>query len=257
MKKVLLVGELNEIVRSLNECLMGDFQVQLCIGQLESVQGMVSILRPDLIVISQISLEEMDGTIFEWLKEHRSYLPVLVISTIESWKQIKPYCQSEQFHRMFRPIAKTDLLEKCYELLKIKKGTNTAPKLRTRKKILVVDDSPLLLRSIKGILEKKYTLFLATSGEQALSMILSKQPDLVLLDYEMPGMDGKKTFEAMLEDEFAKDIPVIFLTSIAERSQIYAVLKSYPADYILKPPEKETLLRRIEEVLWKSKKEES
>lgn len=56
-------------------------------------------------------------------------------------------------------------------------------------------------------------------------------------------MKGKKS---------RKIIPVIFLTSIAERSQIYAVLKSYPAGYILKPPEKEILLKRIEEVLWKS-----
>ena len=66
-----------------------------------------------------------------------------------------------------------------------------------------------------------------------MSTIVSKHPDLVLLDYEMPGMNGKSTFEAMLEDEYAKDIPVIFLTSIAERSRIYAVLKSYPAGYIL------------------------
>ena len=81
-------------------------------------------------------------------------------------------------------------------------------------------------------------------------MILSKQPDLVLLDYDMPGMDGKTTFEAMLEDEFAKDIPVIFLTNVAKRSQIYAVLKSYPAGYILKPPDRKILLRTIEDVLW-------
>lgn len=74
------------------------------------------------------------------------------------------------------------------------------------------------------------------------------QKDLILLDYEMPGMDGKATFEAILADEFAKDIPVVFLTSIADRKQIYAVLKSYPAGYILKPPDKEKLFSTIETV---------
>lgn len=251
MKKILLVGELNEIVRSLNECLVNDFQVQLCTGQLENVKAMMSIIKPDLIVVSQISVELVESTIFDWLIEQKTEIPVLIISASEKWQQIKPYCEKEQFHNIFRPVAKKDLVEKCYHMLRISKAVHSVEDIRSPKKILVVDDSPLVLRNIKAILEKEYTVFLATSGEQALSMMLSKQPDLVLLDYEMPGMDGKTTFELMLEDEFAKEIPVIFLTSIAERKQIYAVLKSFPAGYILKPPNKDILLRTIEEVLWK------
>lgn len=252
MKKILLVGELNEIVRSLNECLSGDFQVQLCAGQLESVKAMHNIIKPSLIMISQISMEEMDVQIMEWLKESHGRIPVLIITTTENWPQIKPYCELHGFHKIFRPVAKKELLEKCYELLGITQNAYHIPKYNGKKKILIVDDSPTVLRNIKSLLDKQYEIFLATSGEKALKMLRSNRPDLVLLDYEMPGMNGKMTFEAMLADEYAKEIPVIFLTSIAERKQIYEVLKSYPAGYILKPPEREHLFRTIEEVLRKN-----
>lgn len=116
------------------------------------------------------------------------------------------------------------------------------------KKILIVDDSPLVLRNMRSVLNDKYEVFLATSGEQALKLIPVKKPDLILLDYEMPDMDGKATFEAILDNDFSKDIPVIFLTSIANKEQIYAVLKSCPAGYILKPPSEKKLLAAIEDV---------
>lgn len=249
MKKIVLVGELNELVRSMNECLSHDFHIQLCNEKLESVQGIISIVKPDMVIISQISIEELDCEILEWLKKNYEKKPILIISTNEKWQQIKAYCEEDRFYKMFRPISKKDLLEKCNDLLHMKKHTPAMKNAKAFKKILVVDDSPLILRNIKNILEKRYMVYLATSGEQCLSMVLSKEPDLVLLDYEMPGMDGKETFEALLKDGFTRDIPVVFLTSVANREQIYDVLKSSPAGYILKPADKEILLSKIEEVL--------
>lgn len=76
---------------------------------------------------------------------------------------------------------------------------------------MIVDDNPLVLRNMKSILEEKYDIFLVPSGEKALELIPKKHPDLVLLDYEMPGMDGKAVFEAMTQDDEMKTIPVIFL----------------------------------------------
>ena len=64
----------------------------------------------------------------------------------------------------------------------------------------------------------------------------------------MPGMDGKETFETILENNDMKHIPVVFLTSVAKRQQIYDVVKSIPAGYILKPPDRNRLLNTIEDV---------
>lgn len=248
MKKILLVGELNEIVRSLNECLTGEFEVQLCTPQMENVQGMVKIIKPEMVIFCGIGIEEIDTAILNWLQEKYAKIPVLIITTSEEWRKYRAFLESRQFDKLFRPMTKNDLLNKCDQMLHIKETEYLYNPDREIKKILVVDDSPLLLRNMKNILDENYEVFLATSGEQALRMIPEKEPDLILLDYEMPGMDGKATFEAILEDEFTKDIPVVFLTSIAERKQIYAVLKSYPAGYILKPPDKEKLLSTIAEI---------
>lgn len=118
-----------------------------------------------------------------------------------------------------------------------------------KKKILVVDDTPLMLRNLKNMLDQKYDVVLATSGKQALHVIPEENPDLVLLDYEMPEMDGKAVFETMLQDPEMKEIPVIFLTSVSKKSSILSILKSKPAGYILKPAEQSNLLDTIQSVL--------
>lgn len=255
MKKVLLIGNLNEIVRSLNECLSGDFQVQLCPEQLEHVQAITRIVNPELIVVCQIGVEEIDVAIFQWLQEKCSRTPVLGITTSEEWRQCREFYKQRQFDVLFRPVTKGDLLKKCHELLATDRekysGSTTGNVQRKKKKLLLVDDSALMLRSMKSMLEKHYDICLAKSGEQALQMIPRENPDLILLDYEMDGMDGKAVFEAMKEDADMRFIPVVFLTSVANRQSIYSVLKSNPDGYILKPPDKEKILETIEKILEK------
>ncbi len=253
MKKVLLVGELSEIVRSLNECLIDEFQVQLCSEQLENVQAMVKIIKPNLIIICQIGVEEIDNAIFEWIHEKCSQTPVLGITTTDKWKTCRQFYKSEQFDVLFRPVTRRELLEKCHQMLHSDglfgvEGNVTAIS-QQKKKIMLVDDSALLLRSMKSMLEKQYDICLAKSGEQALKMIPKENPDLILLDYEMEGMNGKDTFEAMKEDEDMRFIPVVFLTSVANRQSIYSVLKSKPEGYILKPPDEARIRETIEEIL--------
>lgn len=249
MKKILLIGKLNEIVRSLNECLMDDFQIQLCSEQLESIKGMYKIIKPDLVVVSQIGVEEVDVVILEWLQKQTSNTPILFIAIWEKWNQYKAYCESDKFDKLFRPVGKEELVEKCYHMLSLNHPNSYAARVQEPKKILIVDDSPLLLRNMKSILEERYTVFLATSGEQALKFVPNKQPDLILLDYEMPGWDGKKTYEMLKSEDDTKDIPVIFLTSMADREHIYSALKTRPAGYILKPPDRDRLVESIEQAL--------
>ena len=65
----------------------------------------------------------------------------------------------------------------------------------TKKKILVVDDSGAMLRNVKGWLEDKYQVILANSGAMAIKYLATNRPDLVLLDYEMPVVDGSQVLE--------------------------------------------------------------
>lgn len=164
--------------------------------------------------------------------------------------QCKEFYQSGQFDVFFRPVAKSDLLKKCHSLLGETSEKNLWQENPVRrKKIMIVDDSALLLRNMKSILEKHYDICLAKSGQQTLKMIPQENPDLILLDYEMEGMDGKSTFEAMKEDEDMRFIPVVFLTSVSDRQSIYSVLKSKPDGYILKPADESRIYETIQNIL--------
>ena len=118
-----------------------------------------------------------------------------------------------------------------------------------RKSILAVDDSGMLLRSVKAMLEKTYDVSVATSGKMAIAQAKKKRPDLILLDYEMPEWDGKRTLEEILADEELKDIKVVFLTAVTDRAHIEAVLKLKPSGYLLKPIEQAKVMDTIEKVL--------
>ena len=78
---------------------------------------------------------------------------------------------------------------------------------------------------------------------------IDQKPDIVLLDYEMPGMNGSSTFEMILQIDDIKDIPVVFLTSVSDAKRVKEVLEKHPAGYILKPPDKDVLIELIEGVL--------
>ena len=118
-----------------------------------------------------------------------------------------------------------------------------------KKRILVVDDNGIALRTIKVMLEDSYEVAMAISGAQAMTSIGKKRPDLILLDYEMPICDGKMTLEMIRADKDMKDIPVVFLTAVNDRANIEAVLKLNPAGYFLKPVVKERLLAEIDKIL--------
>ena len=78
-----------------------------------------------------------------------------------------------------------------------------------------------------------------------------KAPDLILLDYEMPEWDGRRTLEEIRNDEKLKDTPVVFLTAVADKAHIAAVLELKPSGYLLKPIEQQTLMDTIEKALIK------
>lgn len=249
MKKILLVGELNNALHTISENLINDFQVQMCSEQPKNIKDMITIMRPNLIVINLIGIEKGIEDIFTMLKEKHDQMPVLVLCTGEKKEQYsESFSGFKNINFLYRPILKDKLIEKCYEMLGVAKDDINAAQENV-KKILVIDDSPLLLRNMRNMLEPEFKVFIATSGEQGVEFVKEKKPDLILLDYDMPGWDGRKTFEVVRQTENGKDIPVIFLTAIADKENIMAVLQMNPYGYLLKPPVRETLIEQIRNAL--------
>lgn len=115
--------------------------------------------------------------------------------------------------------------------------------------ILIVDDNAMVLRNIKAILDKDYSVAVAASGKHAFRSIDNKKPDLILLDYEMPEMNGKEVMEKLLENDALKDIPIVFLTSLDSKQQVMELLALKPAGYILKPADSMDLTQKVREIL--------
>lgn len=103
-----------------------------------------------------------------------------------------------------------------------------------KKHILVVDDSGTMLRTIKSWLEPKYQVSIVNSAANALSFLGIKQPDLILLDYEMPVCSGPQMLQMLRSETRTESIPVIFLTSKGDRESVREVLSLSPQGYLLK-----------------------
>ncbi|MCI8616596.1 response regulator [Parablautia intestinalis] len=112
-----------------------------------------------------------------------------------------------------------------------------------RKCILVVDDDVINLKRTKLILDKHYDLILAKSGQEALDKLITEDIDLVLLDIEMPGMNGIETFKRMKEDNI--EVPVIFLTASGYEDDVMAAISLGAVNYVKKPFLPKDLLERI------------
>jgi putative two-component system response regulator len=110
---------------------------------------------------------------------------------------------------------------------------------------MVVDDNLVNLRYIEGQLSGHYRVILAKSGEQALSICSRERPDVILLDIEMPGMDGFETISVLKRDMVLSHIPVIFLTARHDTATEVKGLESGAVDFITKPFEKSILLHRL------------
>ena len=112
-----------------------------------------------------------------------------------------------------------------------------------KRRILVVDDDGMNLTRTKIILGKDYDVLLANSGIEALVKLKSEDVDLVLLDIDMPEMNGIETFERM--KEFAANIPVIFLTASGLEEDVQTAIRLGAANYLKKPYRPQELLKRV------------
>jgi CheY-like chemotaxis protein len=110
-----------------------------------------------------------------------------------------------------------------------------------------------MLRSVKSWLGDKYNVILANSGTMAIKYLATDRPDLVLLDYEMPVIDGRQVLEMIRTETEFRDVPVIFLTSKNDRESIMKVMELKPEGYLLKTMEPEKIVEEVDKFFMKQK----
>ena len=102
--------------------------------------------------------------------------------------------------------------------------------------VLVVDDAPENIDLLDGVLNQDYKIKAALNGEKALKIAGSENPpDIILLDIEMPDMDGYEVCRRLKADPQTRDIPIIFVTAKSDESDETKGLELGAVDYITKP----------------------
>lgn len=116
--------------------------------------------------------------------------------------------------------------------------------------ILVVEDESAIQELLKlNLTQAGHTPLLASSAEQARQMMLETQPDLIILDWMLPGVSGIEFARRLKADEFTRQIPIIMLTAKGEEPDKIRGLEAGADDYVTKPFSPRELLARIKAVL--------
>ncbi len=118
--------------------------------------------------------------------------------------------------------------------------------IESRFTVLLVDDSPLIHKIVKRVLDGDYHTVAFESGEEALAKLDDIKPDLVLLDVEMPGIDGFQTIKLMKLNKNMAEVPIIFLTGKNDVKFEFEALELGAVDYINKPFANTLLHKRVE-----------
>lgn len=123
--------------------------------------------------------------------------------------------------------------------------------------VFVVDDSPVTTKVISRMLKKNsdYYSVKIWDGPECIKKAKEVKPDLILLDIQMPGMNGIEVCKVLRKDEQTYDIPVIFVTASTDNETLKEAFESGGTDYVRKPVNKIELLARIKSVLIQKKLE--
>ena len=118
-----------------------------------------------------------------------------------------------------------------------------------KKLIILVDDNPANLRIGKNVLSEKYVVATAPSADKLFKLLEKNPPDLILLDIDMPEMNGYEAITVLKSRQETRDVPVIFLTGMADSQNEEKGRALGAVDYIQKPFEPQALIACIEKYI--------
>ncbi len=230
-KKVLFIGETSSfLVNAVREGLK-EYGVECEFCKLDVTEISKIEVKPDLFFIyaDEQAVKQTEALIYVrdlCVEEEKK---IYLIGYNEELKVIMDMIPSECLGRSFeRPINVKMIAETLRE------DAFDVDNVKNKKHILVVDDSGTMLRTIKGWLEGKYRVSMVNSATSAISFLAVNQPDLILLDYEMPVCSGPQMLEMIRSEIKTENIPVIFLTSKGDKESVTKVLSLKPQGYLLK-----------------------
>ena len=244
-KRVLLIGlqksfMVNAIVVGLQK---SDYQV-VTVEPMQSAIEAVSD-RPGIYILYLGDLNMDYAPVFEYLNEaiDAERFMLYLIGNNEELKMAQSVIAKEKIQETYLRPLDVKLLAEHLDMVVDYSAVDES----LRKKILIIDDDGAMLRMMRTWLSVKYHVYMASSGKIALSFLVQNPVDLILLDYEMPVMNGPEVLKAIRDTQAIKNIPVIFLTAKDDKESVMKVISLKPAKYLLKSMPKEKLIGAIDD----------
>lgn len=117
-----------------------------------------------------------------------------------------------------------------------------------KKTIVAIDDSNIVLMSIEKILSEKYQVKSFSKVMRGMHFLKLNVPDLIILDIDMPEMNGMEALKHIKERDELKEVPVIFLTSNNDKAHVINAVALGAVDYMVKPVNEEILLSKVRKI---------
>ena len=262
--RILVTGKNRRIANDICDHLLQDrgYEPMKCAASKKAIIDTVLTSMPHIIIICLGNESPESAKIYNVLCNSTggSSFKIFVVTNDEDRKIFLNETEIEKLFLLPRPVSLVSLYMKLEELEAYfeKNGFSELPMISEyvnerafrRKRILVVDDDSQQLALIRDQLREFYDVTLVNGARQALRFLDKQEADLVLLDYMMPDMDGPEMLKVMRTDPKLKDIPVIFLTGLADRDRVINLLVELkPQGYVVKPSKKSELVARIIDVL--------
>jgi signal transduction histidine kinase/CheY-like chemotaxis protein len=238
---------------------------------------------PDAMILD-LMMPEVDGfTVLHMIRsqEKTAHLPVLILTAKHITKEELAFLQGNHISQLIQKgdISRSGLLDAVKNMVYVSQETeeksvvnpNSGPlgpsgetdekefikgkrtvlhKTHEKPRILIVEDNPDNMTTVKAILSSEATIIEAKDGKEGIEKIRSDIPDIIFLDISLPLMDGFEVLNTLKTDESLKHIPVIALTARAMKGDREEILSRGFDGYISKPIDEELLKRTIGRVLY-------
>ncbi|MCM1102088.1 MAG: response regulator [Clostridium sp.] len=265
--KVLIAGKNKSVMDDFFTRMTEDFDVLSSSTRYMDILQHINYLVPDVFVYCA-NHEEQDPMSQEQGVQHRLDrlgIPTVLIGTKADCEDFLRNVTTEPDLILYRPLSagaihdklmdfleereianrKQPFAENMEDTLQILSELEAAIPPPSRKHVLVVDDDPMMLKTIKEQLHDEYDVATAVNGKIAMKFLERKTTDIILLDFEMPEENGPAVLKKLRAAESTKDVPVVFLTGVTDRGKIQEALSLRPQGYLVKPIDRDKLLEAI------------
>lgn len=249
-KKILIIEDEKSLLEAIkSKLLMSGYDV-VSAEDGEEGESLITSESPDLVLLD-IVLPKKDGfQILEDLKKDGVIVPIVIISNsgqpVEIERALQLGVKDYLIKANFTPSEVLDKVEKTIgKGLPAGDGAGTSqnmvaqsPDVSARREgdtVLIVEDDEFLRQLVaQKLTQEGFNVIAAIDATEAFKSIHEKQPQVILLDLILPGMDGYEILDQLKKDQFTKSIPVIVLSNLGQREDIDKAIKAGAGDYLIK-----------------------